>query len=427
MMAITIQDQPAASTFYSVGNPIELLISSTLTASSNFKLSVDVYSPASTTLLANLKYDIVPSTTQVLADVHQILKSKINENITNLRTSATGVKNESLKHFTANVKATEYLGNPPALISSGITTSNTFSIFNGALKYLGWVKGDITKYRINSGAGADTLTQKFLTGFDNFAGVTEAAVIAAPATYFKGSFNARKLNAAQLAQSNWLWQGASGGNAVATMGAYKEDLTGLIQNTKSLTSVHALMSMNFGTAALIAGGWAALNSTFKYLHITLKTDSVQVAGVYLFEIDWSPCSRFDSYEIHWLNRYGGWDSWVFDKRTRKATEIDRRAFNPTSLPISGSGIVHNIYDIKGKNFVVSTKERYLVNSRYLKGWELTGLEDLITSPLVYWNSPDGFINIVVNNPTTFEHKTNTVDKLFNLQFEFEIDNQDIRQ
>ena len=427
-MAITIQDQPAASTFYSVGNPIEFLISSTLTASANFKLSIDVYSPASTTLLANLKYDIIPSTTQVLADIHQILKSKISENITNLRTSASGVKNESLKHFTANLKATEYLGNPPALISSGITTSNTFSIFNGSLKYLGWVKGDITKYRIASATGTNTLNQRFLSGFSNYAAVTESVIFAAPATYFKGSYNVRKINSAQLAQISWLWQGTSGTDAVITLGAFKSDLSSYIQTSKSLTSVHALMSMNIGTAVLIAGGWAALDNTYTYLSVKLKqTDGTEKTGLYLFEIDWTPCSRFDSYEIHWLNRYGGWDSWVFDKRSRKATEIDRRAFNPTSLPISGSSIVHNIYDIKGKNFVVSTKERYLVNSRYLRGWELTGLEDLITSPLVYWNSPDGFINIVVNNPTTFEHKTNTVDKLFNLSFEFEIDNQDIRQ
>ena len=425
-MAITIQDQPAASTFYSVGNPIELLISSTLTASSNFKLSVDVYSPASTTLLANLKYDVIPSTTQILADVHQILKSKISENITNLRTSATGIKNESLKHFTANVKATEYLGNPPALISSGITTSNTFSMFNGALKYLGWVKGDITKYRINSGAGDDTLTQRFLTGFSNYASVYKGTILGDYATYFKGSYNVKKINYNQLMQMNWLWQGSGGTNAEFNVYAIEEG-GGYITNTKTLTSVHALMSMNFGVAALVAGGFSTLVSPYKYLMVYLDNVGNQLTATYLFEIDWSPCSRFDSYEIHWLNRYGGWDSWVFDKRTRKATEIDRRAFNPTSLPISGSSIVHNIYDIKGKDFVVSTKERYLVNSQYLKGWELTGLEDLITSPLVYWNSPDGFINIVVNNPTTFEHKTNTVDKLFNLQFEFEIDNQDLRQ
>ena len=77
--------------------------------------------------------------------------------------------------------------------------------------------------------------------------------------------------------------------------------------------------------------------------------------------------------------------------------------------------------------MVSTKETYLVNSDNLRAWELEGLEDLITSPLVYWNSSDGFVNISIKNPNSFEHKTNTIDKVFHLAFEFEIDNQDIRQ
>jgi hypothetical protein len=47
--------------------------------------------------------------------------------------------------------------------------------------------------------------------------------------------------------------------------------------------------------------------------------------------------------------------------------------------------------------------------------------------MVYWNSADGFVNITVKDPNVFEHKTNTVDKLFNLSFSFEIDNQDRRQ
>jgi hypothetical protein len=163
------------------------------------------------------------------------------------------------------------------------------------------------------------------------------------------------------------------------------------------------------------------------LLVTLWSNSYQLTQSYLYEIDWTPCSRFDSYEIHWLNRLGGWDSWIFNKRSRHSTEIERQGYNPTFLPISGSTISRNSYDITGRNYVVSTKENYILNSNYLKAWELEGLEDLITSPSVYWNSSDGFVNIAIKEPNVFEHKTNTVDKLFNLSFAFEIDNQDIRQ
>ena len=77
-----------------------------------------------------------------------------------------------------------------------------------------------------------------------------------------------------------------------------------------------------------------------------------------------------------------------------------------------------------KNYIVSTKDRYTVQSDWLKQWEYEGLEDLLTSPMVYWNSADyGMINIAVSSPDVYQKKTQTVDKLFSIKFEFEIDNQ----
>jgi len=430
-MAITIQDQPSANVFQSVGNPIELLISSNNTTQPNFKFYVSIYyDPTGTnTLLAVLKYDIIPSTTQALVNISQIAASRIAENITNLRTSASGIKNETTKFHKVNVICQDFYGTIPAVVASGSATSNTLLYFNGALKYQGWVNDDLDLYKIASASVADTLTQKILTGFDNGIPTLQTTVNAGLSTYFKGSNNIRKIKSSQLAQLNYLWQGTGGTNSKVSLFAYKTDLSASITVVPSLASVQGLQSLNFGTAALIAlgGTMAGLDSTYTYLSLAVTNNTYQLTQTYLFEIEWTDCSRYESYEIHWLNRYGGWDSWVFNKRSRHTTEIERQSYNPTFLPISGSTIVRNSYDITGKNFIVSTKETYTVNSDILKGWELSGLEDLITSPLVYWNSADGFINIAIKDPNIFEHKTNTVDKLFNLSFSFEIDNQDRRQ
>lgn len=430
-MALTIQDQPASQVFYPVGNPIEYLISSTNSATSNFKVDIKVYyDPAgANTLIYTGKYDIIPSTTQILFDAHKVLKSRVAENITNLRTSATGIKTESLKSFTARVVAQEYFGAVPALTGS-TSTSNTIRVWNGALKYRGWQRGDTAKYRIDSTSAVDTLTQKLLTGFENRAEVLHSAVVAAPASYFRGQYNLRKITSSQLAQIQWLWQGSGGTSNNVSINTYQSDLTAGQTGTITLASAVGYSSLNIGMAALIADGTGSLDllsSTDKYMSVSVHNASKQLSSTYLFEIDWSPCSRFDSYEIHWLTRAGGWDSKIFDKRSKHFTDIEKKGYNSNSLPISGSSIVHNSFDIKGRNNVISTKERYILNSDNLQAWELAGLEDLATSPLVYWNSPDGFINIVPKEPETHEHKTNTVDKLFNFSFSFEIDNQDIRQ
>jgi hypothetical protein len=426
-MAITIQQQPSANSYYGVGNPIEFLFSSTNSAAANFKLDVKLYYDPSGTneLIYQGKCDVYPSTTQVLFDAAPILRSKILEDITNLRTSATGVKNETTRLQYFNLKVQEYAGTIPALTGS-VSTSNTIKFTNGGLKYISWAKGDWTDYIIDSGAGANQLTQRLLTAFNNVIEVTNAAVLAAPTTYIKG--NIRKVTAAQLLQIMWLWQGTSGTNKKVVINTFSSSFVSVISANKSLASNTAPSSLNIGTASLIAGGGAlsALDSNSVYMAVSVENNTYQLTGTYLYEIDWSPCSRFDSFEIHWLNRLGGWDSFNFDKRSLHTTNIERKEYNPTSTPISGSTIVHNTYDITGKNYAVVTKETYRLTSRYLREWELQGLEDLLTSPLVYWND-SGFVNIVIVNPQIHEHKKNTVDKLFTMTFEFEIDNQDVRQ
>jgi hypothetical protein len=428
-MAITIQAQPNATAFYPVGNPLEVLVSTTLSAAQNIKIEAKVYSPyTDVTPLATLRYDIIPSTTQILADVHKILQSKITEGITNLRTSATGIKYETTKYKTAKVTFAESYGAIPSVTASP-TSSNVFNFYNGSFKYKGWVSNDWQDYNLNSATAANEFN-KLLTGFDNGVSATDAAISSSPTTYFKGSYNVRKITSSQLAQLSWLWGGSSGSFSIAQFAFFTEAPALSFSYSTSVSSTKSMQSMNIGTAALLAigsGTILGLDSNEKYFYICIKTNTYQLSKCYLFEIDWSPCSKYDSYEIHWLNRYGGWDSWIFNKRSRVATEIERQGYNPTFLPISGSSIVRNSYDITGRNYVVSTKEKYILNSSNLKAWELEGLEDLITSPSVYWNSADGFINIAITNPNIFEHKTNAIDKLFNVSFEFEIDNQDIRQ
>lgn len=430
-MALTLNSEPTLQ-FTSVGNPIEYLISSTNTAQSNFKFAVRVYyDPSGTnTLLAALKLDVIPSTTKALLDISRIVQSQIIEDISNLRTSATGIKNETTRLKYVQVTFQEYYGSIPTTAGS-VTSSSILPIVNQSYKYTEWVKsGNVAKYNIVSAPGVDVLTGRLLTGFDHAVAATDAAISASPSTYFNGAYNIRKITSSQLAQIMFNWYGTGGTNKTLQF-AYFTSVPALsFSYSRSLSSNTCPTSMNIGTAAMIAIGSGAitgLSSNEKYFYVCVKNASNQLTGAYLYEIEWTSCSRFDTYEIHWLNRLGGWDSWVFDKRSGHNTTIERKGYSQTSIPVSGSSVVHNSYDITNRNFVANTKEVYECRSKYLKAWELEGLEHLITSPQVYWNSPDGFVNIAINNPNIFEHKTNTVDKLFNVTFSFEIDNQDYRQ
>ena len=425
-MAITIQQQPTTSQVYSVGNPIECLVSSNLTWAANFKFQVKVY--GNSTLLATLRYDIIPNTTQAYINISNILKSKIAENITNLISAVPNLKNETLKFHSGRVDIQEYYGTIPAVASGSVTTGNTFYFYNGSLKFVDWQRGDLSKYRINSASGVDTINQRFLTKFNNFAPVSISVVDGAPLDYFAGQYPLKKITSTQFAQLQYLWEGSSGTQTPKIRGYTATYSNTYVATGGTIASTPSFDSLNYGVTALLAMSYTgSLDDTTKYLAIAVGNATSILTGCYLFEIDWSPCSRFDSFEIHWLNSLGGWDNWVFNKRSTKETIIKRKSFNPTVLPISGSTIVHNTFDISNKNFIVSTSEKYKLNSDWLKQADYAALEDLITSPLVYWKSTDGFVNIAISNPETFVKKTNTVDKLISLSFEFEIDNQDRRQ
>lgn len=429
-MAITIQAQPTSSIYYSAGNPVEYLVSSTNTALSNFKIIAKVYETTTTsTLLATLYLDVIPNTSQVLFDAQRVLRSTLSElNITNLRTGVSDIKNETTRFHSCVVTFQEYYGSVP--VASGATSSgSTFNYYNGQLKYSEWVRGDNSKLTLNSTTTSNTYNQRLLTAWDNYAEVSPGTVVANPAIYFRGAYHVRKLRTSQLAQLMWMYNGTSGTYNSVTMHVFTSDLLTYASKTLSVASSSNVRSLNVGYVAASGLSWGGGNFDnlgVRYMTLYVKNNNYDLSASYLFEYDHTACSRFDSYEIHWLNRYGGWDSWVFDKRGTHTTEIERRSYNQTTLPISGTNIVHNSYDINNKNFAVLTKERYRVNSGYLKAWELEGLEHLLTSPNVYWNSADGFINIAIENPEKHEHKTNTVDKLFTLTFEFVIDNNDVR-
>lgn len=427
-MAITIQDQPSAGAnaeFAPVGNPIEFLVSTSLSTAQNIKIECKVYAPDSdTTPAATLRYDLIPGTTQILFDARKILQAEITENIVNLRSSTLGCTVETLKTSRAKVTFAESYGAIPSVTASP-TVSNLFQLWNASFKYKGW-ETEAAKYKLIG--GSTNLTKKVLTNFSNGISVAMGSIIAAPSSYFKGQYNLKKYTSTQLSQLTWLFDANGATRSKIVMYAFKSDLSSYTSGTSDVAADDKVVSCNIAIP-LLAGfsGSLTLDSTYKYLACYISDETYQISQSFLFEIDWSPCSKYDSYEIHWLNRQGGWDSWIFNKRSRRTTEIERQGYNPTFLPISGSSIVRNTYDITGRNFVVSTKETYQLNSDHLRAWELEGLEDLITSPMVYWNSSDGFVNISVKNPNVFEHKTNAIDKLFNLSFEFEIDNQDIRQ
>lgn len=454
-MAITIEQQPSSTLYVPVNNPIEYLVSSTNTSEPNFKLSCKVI--VGSTEIKELMYDVIPSTAYVIAEVQKLLQSAVGHGEQNLLDETTTMRLETSMKVASRAVFQEFY-------SSSVTSEPTYQgsqasgvnsyVWGGAFKYREWVDNEWQDYSIDGQLAAPNFTPKPLTAFSNLkSNYTYDAPNGSAITNLSKTDRFKKVTPTQL--SRLIWQvydlSTSQGLYVLT-GFYKSDFstigsspttypTGQDQlNNASLISgvvngfnvysknfdkdsltVPANYNFSSNQLALLlqANGW-------KYFSLFCRTTFYAASHAALYEIDWDACSKYDSYEIHWLNHLGGWDSWVFNKRSSIDIITDREFYvQPNQRRIVSDTIVHDQYARKKTQFYTSRSERYTVNSDILKDWEYDGLVDLLQSPQVYWRHPDyGFIAINILDQDVTRVPRQQDDKTYNLSFVFEIQNFD---
>jgi len=145
----------------------------------------------------------------------------------------------------------------------------------------------------------------------------------------------------------------------------------------------------------------------------------------LFEVD-SCTTNYTPYELHWLNRKGGYDSMVFDGKSTETIDITKSFAKYANSDISGTSLDYKTSKQRTRAFHTGVKTQYKVNSRLLKDFEMVGMQDLYTSPEVYWLSPDGFIN-VNTEMKTYERMKSEDGRVYSVELTMTVDNSDERQ
>jgi hypothetical protein len=124
--------------------------------------------------------------------------------------------------------------------------------------------------------------------------------------------------------------------------------------------------------------------------------------------------------------WGGFDSFVFDGKGNQNTDINKTFAKYATDRISGTTLSYTTSAQRTRAFHTGTSESYTLNSRLLDDFEVNGLEDLISSPEVYWKSPEGFVSANVEGKV-YQHSKSENGKVFNLSLNMTIDNSDERQ
>jgi hypothetical protein len=145
----------------------------------------------------------------------------------------------------------------------------------------------------------------------------------------------------------------------------------------------------------------------------------------MFEID--DCENtYTDYELHWLNRKGGYDSFTFSGKSNQTTSINKNFAKYNTRTIGASSITHKTYSQRKRAFKTSLSDSYTLNSRLLKDFEVEGLEDLFSSPEVYWKNDANFVSVNVTS-NIFEHAKSENGQVYSMQVTMEVDNSDTRQ
>lgn len=420
-MALTINQDPNSSFVFSPShNPIEYLVNSDNSTQPNFKVNCLIYYDVAgaNSLVATIKKPIEYGTTKAIIDISSIVRSKDFEGYPYFLTSGTANTLTELKQWRAVFR--EYYGITPAL--SGASASGaTFPAWHGDFRYKDWQNNNYRNY-----VGIAGQNKKYLTNFENH----EERDIFAPITTFNTINGSTPFRTINYNQSVYLCSLISQVTGVATLNIALFDSSYTLIDSAQLNSAAVAgkpyrCDWRITPSSLVADyGFSSgdvEDAVYIQCYSSIPTGYVNTKA-YMFKIDRCANPKWGSaYELMWLNRQGGWDTWIFNGKFKRSVQTDKKFLkNDVTRRISGTTIVNDAYARRKKQYNTSVVEQYSVNSDIISQMEYEGLEDLITSPNVLWNDSGVWRAVNVIN-TDYEGKTNRVDRIISLGLTFEID------
>jgi hypothetical protein len=213
-----------------------------------------------------------------------------------------------------------------------------------------------------------------------------------------------------------------------TGGSYKlwvqptnEDGTFATAVSGNLTMAGQFNLFNFQAAAINA--WAGSDiitqNTYGYnVYITL---GAAVTRTLKFRQVCNP--KYRQYNLHFLNRLGGYDTMAFRLVNKRRSEFNRASYRRNPYQLSGGQMTnidsYNKYNETTYNFAIEHTDYYMLTSDWVNDMDYAWLAQLIASPIVYMEVQGAFFPVTIRN-TNYQYKYKVSDGLFNFDLEVEI-------
>jgi hypothetical protein len=379
-MAVTIYDEPQL--IAPAGNPLVFTFSSNQTAQDNFSFIVELYINSS-----------LHSTHQVFRQFNTLSKIDVSGAVQSqlqnmpITTSLEYNATDSMVEYAIIVY--EKYGSTPIIQASA--TSTTLKAFNGALEFRDWVNWDYSIYDPN-------LTQDaiFLTYFPT----SKRALCGMYENFYLGYFEQT-------------------GSIPVVFNVYLLDVQGntIASDSIGLTSTDFNI-LNVGPQVIIANTAITQNDfdgCYKY-EVSVDVSGVSFVGPFSIYMD-IDCKRYDTYRLHWLNKFGSFDSFTFSLVSTESATVQSFSYERDPGQWDGTSYVYDVNVGQMIHFAKTKTQQLTLNSDWInqdvQQWLIQSLFD---SPIVYLevDNGSGFEQVKVLN-TSYQLKTRRRDGLIQEQ------------
>lgn len=360
-MAVTIQQEPQL--FSPASNPLVFTFTSDQTGQQNFSYIVEMYVNGS----LHSTHQVFPeSTTAGKFDASQIMRSVVNSDLPSLTTVQMNYSNAVAEY---EILVYEKYGDPPTPQANA--SSNTLKAFNGSLRHSDWISFDYAQYDPGLVQGSLFMTnfprnKRALVGIrDNvFLGAFQS--IAAPCTLFIELYD------------------ITGSSIVSDFIALtNDDLILLNLNPDLIQAETSITGVDF-------------DSCFYYT-VYIDYAGVSNTETFTFYMD-TECNRYDRRRIHWLNKYGVWDSFTFTLVSQESTNVTASQYSREKGAWNGDLYEYPLYQGEKVTYNKYATDTMIINSdwihEYVQNWLA---REIYESPVVYLDNTGGFEPLNITN------------------------------
>lgn len=382
-MAVTIQTSP--DTINTASNPLVWTFSSTQTGQDNFSFVVELTVGGS----VHSYHQVFPESSNYgKFDASEIVRSII---FSDLITDGSLVTVYSNAITDVSIRVIDKYGTPPTQQGSWASSSTMYA-FNGSLRHQDWIGFDYTDYDVAT--ASDTL---MLTDFPRaetyYVGINESQFVAT-----LNSDNSQLFLSISLYDVNDSLIGSTIITGALTAGRL---VVGDV-SPQTIISNTAFTSANFD------------DCYYYRVRFRNTTSGTKNNENFTFYID-RECTMYTTRRLHWLNKYGVWDSFTFRLYSEEQTTITDKRYEINK----GTWSDTNTWDYNLYNGQLSTASRYskdrmILNSDWIKEDKHNWLvKSLLESPKVYLEVSQGTFELVNLNTNSFIKKQKIKEGLIN--------------